>query len=231
MCTVTYLPLGLNDFILTSNRDENPNRNTIEPKEYFENNTKLIYPKDVLAGGTWIGLSDKKRVICLLNGGYKQHHRRSIYKVSRGVVVKDILTANNMIHCIERLNLNDVEPFTIVSIEWSGSLKIYELVWDGVQKHFKNLENKPHIWSSSTLYTEEMKCLREQWFAEWLDQKQIITSERILNFHLNDSYGEDVSMKMKRHLVETVSVTSVKKQQQSMTFRYFDVLTQETYLL
>ncbi len=36
MCTVTYLPLGNNDFILTSNRDEQPSRETLEPKEYLE---------------------------------------------------------------------------------------------------------------------------------------------------------------------------------------------------
>ena len=50
MCTVTYLPIGDADFILTSNRDEQPSRKTIEPKEYVEDNVKLTYPKDELAG-------------------------------------------------------------------------------------------------------------------------------------------------------------------------------------
>ena len=36
MCTVTYLPLENNNFILTSNRDEDPNRKTIPPNTYEE---------------------------------------------------------------------------------------------------------------------------------------------------------------------------------------------------
>ena len=36
MCTVTYLPIGNKDFILTSNRDEDVNRKTISPKIYTE---------------------------------------------------------------------------------------------------------------------------------------------------------------------------------------------------
>ena len=69
MCTVTYLPLGDHNFILTSNRDVAPKRETTPPKEYNEVGVKLTYPKDKLAGGTWIGVSEKKRLICLLNGG------------------------------------------------------------------------------------------------------------------------------------------------------------------
>ena len=61
MCTVTYLPLGNNEFILTSNRDESPVRKTILPKKYFENGVEILYPKDELAGGTWIGTSNKNR--------------------------------------------------------------------------------------------------------------------------------------------------------------------------
>jgi hypothetical protein len=37
MCTVPYLPLGYNNFILTSNSDETPLRKTVLPKEYLEN--------------------------------------------------------------------------------------------------------------------------------------------------------------------------------------------------
>ena len=44
MCTVTYLPLPNNNFILTSNRDETPLRKTIPPKTYIENDAELTYP-------------------------------------------------------------------------------------------------------------------------------------------------------------------------------------------
>ena len=36
MCTVTFLPLKNNNFILTSSRDETPLRETFPPKKYEE---------------------------------------------------------------------------------------------------------------------------------------------------------------------------------------------------
>ena len=56
MCTITFIPKSNNDFILTSNRDEAPGRETFPPEIYEEEGVKLLYPKDALAGGTWIGL-------------------------------------------------------------------------------------------------------------------------------------------------------------------------------
>ncbi|MBT3871232.1 MAG: hypothetical protein HOF75_01215 [Flavobacteriaceae bacterium] len=61
MCTVSFIPKTKGDFILTSNRDESPNRNKIPPNFYDLNNTSLLFPKDEIAGGNGIGASDKKR--------------------------------------------------------------------------------------------------------------------------------------------------------------------------
>ena len=89
MCTVTILPLkGHNSFVLTSNRDEATGRQTLPPKTYEVAGSKMAFPKDVLAGGTWLGVSDRKRAICLLNGAFKKHERKLPYGKSRGVVVK-----------------------------------------------------------------------------------------------------------------------------------------------
>ena len=55
----------------------------------------MIFPKDELAGGTWIGASEKNTVICLLNGGFQNHKRQPEYRHSRGVVVKDFLKSES----------------------------------------------------------------------------------------------------------------------------------------
>tara|TARA_B110000046_G_scaffold185300_1_gene226442 strand:- start:43 stop:498 length:456 start_codon:yes stop_codon:yes gene_type:complete len=151
MCTVTYLPLGNNNFILTSNRDEAPSRKTTPPKLYEEDGVKLTYPKDELAGGTWIGTSNKKRLVCLLNGGFESYERETSYKMSRGIIVKAILKSNNFENYIHDFDFIGIEPFTIVLVDWNTDLKTYELVWDGKQKHFTTLKQVPRIWSSSTL--------------------------------------------------------------------------------
>jgi uncharacterized protein with NRDE domain len=126
MCTVTYLPIGNNQFILTSNRDESPMRKTIAPKKYDEQGVALVYPKDELAGGTWIGLSEKNRLVCLLNGGFEIHERKGPYAMSRGLIVKKILSAENSVTCIENFIFDNIEPFTLVLVDWKNSLATYE---------------------------------------------------------------------------------------------------------
>lgn len=227
MCTVTLFPVNSSDFILTSNRDETPKRKTIPPKLYTENKTNMLFPKDELAGGTWIGLSEKKRLICLLNGGYEKHVRKDSYRLSRGVVVKELLASEDAVSMIENYVFDDIEPFTIVLVDWNSNLQYYELVWTGQTKHFQQLSNtKPHIWSSATLYDDEMKQLRKSWFKNWLNDTNDFSQESILQFHKNDKLGSsDVSLKMKRLQVETVSVTSVKKNNNTISVLYHDFLS------
>lgn len=225
MCTVTYLPLENNNFILTSNRDETPLRKTFSPQRYIENDVELTYPKDELAGGTWIGTSNKNRLVCLLNGGFENHQRKLPYKMSRGIIVKKILSAVNAVAFINDFNFDNIEPFTLILVDWNSGLETFELVWDGTTKHFKKLIQEPKIWSSSSLYTKEMKQLRKDWFSNWLLQNEEYKQDKILEFHKNENLGtKETSLKMKRYFVETVSITSVKKRGSEIEINYFDVL-------
>lgn len=225
MCTVTYLPLGDNDFILTSNRDESPMRKTISPTKYRENGVSLLYPKDELAGGTWIGLSEKNRLACLLNGGFEKHQRNEYYKMSRGIIVKSLLTSDDAVDFVTNFDFDGVEPFTIVLVDWNNELKTYELVWDGTQKHFTELAQESKIWSSSTLYDDEMKQLRKDWFADWLLNQDSFSEKEILKFHEDETKGtSETSLKMKRNFVETVSISLVKKENNNVSFSYKDFI-------
>ncbi len=225
MCTVTYLPIADNQFILTSNRDETPLRKTIPPKKYVEDGVTLTYPKDEVAGGTWIGVSSKNRVVCLLNGGLVNHKRKLPYKMSRGIIVKNILKADNAIAFINDFDFTNIEPFTLILIDWDVKLATYELVWDGVKKHFKPLAQEPKIWSSSPLYTPEMKTERELWFTNWLENNKKESLKNILEFHKNESLGtKETSPKMKRKFLETVSITSIKKEEK-VEISYIDFNT------
>ena len=167
MCTVTIIPKGKNDFVLTSNRDEAPSRISLAPDFYDVDNTTLLFPKDELSGGTWIGVSEKNRLICVLNGGFENHERKVNYRMSRGVVAKDFMVAESILKTIETYNFEDIEPFTIVIADWNDALKFYELVWDGNEKHFIELPLEPKIWSSCTLYNEVMRKERLQWFENF----------------------------------------------------------------
>lgn len=229
MCTVTYLPLGNSNFILTSNRDETPLRKTIPLETYKENGVELTYPKDALAGGTWIGTSTKNRLVCLLNGGFTNHIRNQYYKMSRGIIVKNILSADNGVAYINNFDFMGIEPFTLILVDYHLQLQAYELVWDGNKKHLTKLESEPKIWSSSPLYNEEMKAVRKEWFSDWLAENDSFQQEKIIDFHQNESLGNrEVSLIMKRAFVETVSITSVKKIAETIEITYLDLRTAKT---
>lgn len=223
MCTVSFIYKGNQEFVLTSNRDESPTRATNLPVAYEVLGAKMIYPKDAVAGGTWIGMSEKKRVVCLLNGGFRIHKRLPEYRHSRGIVVKDFLASDVILETVEAYNLDLIEPFTIVIVDWNEGIQLFELVWDGTQKHFQKLPlTIPHIWSSSTLYTEEMKQLRRDWFADF-QQKNALNAVSILDFHQNAGIGDvNVDTMMDRGVVKTISITQVEKSEEIVTMKYQD---------
>ncbi|WP_139958905.1 NRDE family protein [Flavicella sediminum] len=226
MCTVTYLPKENGDFIFTSNRDEQASRETLFPEFYKENGVNYLYPKDKKAGGTWIALSEEERLVCLLNGAYENHEAKVSYAYSRGLVVKEVLQAENVKWAIEDLELDGVEPFTLIAIDWSFLTICIELIWDGVKKDIRILSNQSKIWSSSTLYSKPIKAERESWFVDFMTSHPDATQKEILEFHLDDSLGtKETSIKMKRPNVETLSVTSIVKSDAGVTMYYQDVLT------
>ncbi|GAA4270737.1 NRDE family protein [Aquimarina gracilis] len=227
MCTVTLIPIRENDFILTSNRDEVINRKTLPPEFYRVNKTRMLFPKDALAGGTWIGVSDKNTMICLLNGGFEIHERQVSYRQSRGVVVKELLEADHLENAIESYDCKGIEPFTIVAVNWKSNLRLFEFVWDGFQKHFKVLDKKTHIWSSSTLYTKEMKSLRKNWF-DTFESKNVITSDSLLGFHKNAGIGDkDVDLQIDRGFLKTISITQIVKNEEELSMRYENLQNEE----
>jgi uncharacterized protein with NRDE domain len=223
MCTVTFLPLQNDNFILTSNRDEQRIRETLPPKKYEENGVELFFPKDRIAGGTWIGTSSKKRLVCVLNGAFKKHIRKVNYKKSRGVIAKDLLKAADVQLFIKNLDLERIEPFTMIIVDWNNTLNLFELIWDENNVYFTKLKNKPCIWSSSTLYDDNNKLLRKKWFQNWMANNEF-TSENIVAFHHSEIGDKEQAILMKRSYVETVSITSVKKENDSIEMLYEDVV-------
>ncbi|MDG1729564.1 MAG: NRDE family protein [Algibacter sp.] len=219
MCTVTIIPIGENDFVLTSNRDEAPDRVSLVPDFYTIADTKLLFPKDKM-GGTWIGVSENNRVVCVLNGSFVKHKRQSSYRKSRGIVANDFMVSKNIIETVEGYNFNDIEPFTIVIADWNSNLKFYELVWDGKYKHFTALPFDSRIWSSSTLYSEGMQRERQQWFENF-EVVYDLNADSVLGFHKNtDIKNMDYGVIMDRGFVKTTSVTQVEKKGNMVSMRY-----------
>src|SRR5690606_13462897 len=142
------------------------------------------------------------------------------YNKSRGVVVKELLAAPNFAEASEEIDLSEVEPFTIIAADWQKQLFFAEFVWDGSKKHHKKLPLKPHIWSSSPLYSAEMKNLREQWFQEL--QKDIgLSPEALLKFHFSAGKGDvNTGVIMDRGFVKTKSISQIVIFERKGSFYY-----------
>ncbi|WP_452221729.1 NRDE family protein [Lacinutrix salivirga] len=228
MCTVTVFNKGNNDFVLTSNRDEAPNRAALSPDFYTLNTTELLMPKDEQSGGSWIGVSDKNRVVCLLNGGFKLHKRKENYRLSRGVVVTNLLTMQSIDEA-QNYDYSNIEPFTIVVVDWNTSMNFYEIVWDGENVHFISLGLESRIWSSSTLYTEDKKQKRQDWFIKFKKEKQL-NAKTLLEFHNTAGQGNlDYGVIMDRAFVKTTSITQIEKTGSVVIMRFENLNTSETY--
>ncbi|MAZ71910.1 MAG: hypothetical protein CMC70_02065 [Flavobacteriaceae bacterium] len=228
MCTLTFIPKKNNGFVLTSSRDEAPGRNTIAPKKYSIEGTHVLFPKDEVAGGTWIGVSEKKRLICLLNGGFTAHKRASQYRMSRGVVVTQLLIAEKVTDAIQAFDFKGIEPFTIILLTYETKMQLFELVWDGEKAHFSEKSLQPHIWSSSLLYSKEMKQLRETWFSEFIAARKDLSPATVLKFHHEAGTGNPNSdLLMNRGFVKTKSITQIHKTEASLTMQYEDLQTNQ----
>jgi len=228
MCTVSIFYKGNNDFVLTSNRDEAPDRNALAPNFYTINNVQLLMPKDEHSGGSWIGASNENRIVCLLNGGIIAHERKRNYRQSRGVVVTDLLTTKTIEKTVNTYNYKDIEPFTIIIADWNTTLKFYELIWDENRVHFQQLPLKTKIWSSSTLYTEEKKQARLNWFESFKSNNNL-SSKSLLEFHKTAGKGNaDFGVIMDRGVVKTTSITQIEKTSIQLNMLFCNLITTET---
>ncbi|MCB7481453.1 NRDE family protein [Christiangramia sediminis] len=229
MCTITLVPHpdSMNGFILTSNRDEAVSRTTLPPKKEVYKGKSLFFPKDEQAGGTWIGVSENLRCICLMNGAEKPHVRKPEYRKSRGVVVKDFLAGNKLKELFGNYDLDDIEPFTMIVVDWHNGLAFYELLWDGNNRNVTKLPMKEHIWSSSPLYSKEMKASRVKWFKD-LKESEGFSSETLLDFHHKGGEGnKQFDLIIDRGFLKTQSITQVYNSPKELKFWYKSLITKE----
>jgi len=229
MCTVSFVPLPDTRFILTSNRDETIQRGLASsPQQLNRHGIEIICPVDPLASGSWIGISEKGRIICLLNGAFKRHQHKPPYRMSRVLVVLDALTFSSVEEFASQYDLAGIEPFTMVLLQADNHPVLHELRWDGNEKYFKKLdEHAFHLWSSPTLYSEILKEEKEKAFRNDLDQLSEVNVTSLLNIHSHFLYEDWVKAPERVEVVATLSITSVEKNNGSLKMHYRDLVRKE----
>lgn len=224
MCTVTFIPKGRDQFILTSNRDEQPSRSPQQVTLTEQYGLHMIYPRDNGAGGTWIAASSDNRLVCLLNGAFELHDRKPPYKRSRGLMALDFFQYRHACNFVDCYDFKDIEPFTMVIYDQG---KLADFKWDGHQKHLQLLDPAGfYMWSSATLYNQDARQRRQQWFEDWRRERTDYSLDAILGFHANAGSDDPWNgLRMNRNgMVQTVSITSVVKTQGCVQMQYHDLL-------
>lgn len=231
MCTVTYLPKSNQHFILTHNRDEHHTRGlAFFPKKEIIHKSEVLIPTDVNAGGTWIATS-KEYTLCLLNGGATKHISTPPYRHSRGFIILDFFKYNNTNHFFDQYNINQIEPFTLIIVAHEPRA-LYQIVSDGTTWQMSTLDDhENHIWSSTTLYSDEERQIRNEYFKSFIEKNEW-SKKAIIAFHTNKykSEAETLIQINKQNILKTVSLTSILNEGNiSMTYLDFNQ-DKESYL-
>lgn len=230
MCTVSFI-IKDEKVIITSNRDEQTSRPLALKPEKIKYDTKnILFPKDEKGGGTWLAVDELGNAIVLLNGAFKRHIPQKKYRKSRGLIVLDIITHENPASFLEEIALENIEPFTIIL--WTNTQKLYELIWNGTEKFIQELpKNQHYIYSSVTLYDENTRTMRKQWFENFIIQNPKITPDLIRDFHTNTATDnkENGLIINRNEQVKTYSVTQITIEKQDIMMIHHDILAQKIY--
>jgi uncharacterized protein with NRDE domain len=229
MCTVSFVRVN-DSVIITSNRDENRQReNAAAPAFHILPGKKIIFPKDARAGGTWFAASDNGIITVLLNGAFKKHITQPPYRKSRGLILLEIIEAAKPLSFFNVLNLDNIEPFTIVLYQ-PGQL--HELRWDGTEKFVKQLDIAGnYIWSSSTLYTDEIIEQRQNLFQQFIRTPTGVTAAGIHHFHNSNNGDVENGFIINRETgMKTFSITQAVVKNTVVNFMHNDLLQQKQYI-
>jgi len=229
MCTVTFVRSG-GMTIITSNRDEQVLRpNAIQPEKYTINNKTVIYPKDPKAGGTWYAIDEAGTVLVLLNGADEKHQISGNYRKSRGLIVLDIISSFSPIKAWNEIDLDNIEPFTLVLFEENN---LYQLRWNGSAKDKINLdENQNYIWSSTTLYAKDVRENRARWFFDYMNSKEVFSEKDMFDFHryTKNENTENGLVINRNEFLKTLSITQTTIENSGSKMKHYDLVNSNEF--
>ena len=229
MCTVSFVNSNGRIFI-TSNRDEKIIRpSAIPPRNYIVNGKNVIFPKDPKAGGTWYIVDETGTVLVLLNGADEKHERQSSYRKSRGLIVLELISENSPKDFWKKIDLDNSEPCTWVLFQ---NHELFQLRWNGTEKEKLVLNtNEKHIWSSSTLYSSQIRKERADLFYAFLENKGLLSESDLYHFHrYTDQENTENGLVINRNgETKTLSITQSIIEQNKVAIVHYDLLTNEDF--
>lgn len=149
MCTVTWFESSTG-FELFSNRDERRTRLREErPREYEQQGTRFLAPRDSEAGGTWISANEFGVVLCLLNNYQAPALLSADVARSRGLLVLGLADCESLHEISLRTQADDLAcylGFRLLAMEPGSTPRLID--WDGTQRRELEAPSAPLVSSS-----------------------------------------------------------------------------------
>jgi uncharacterized protein with NRDE domain len=217
MCTLTILR-EQNRVVVTMNRDDVAARPEAAPAIWPNAKPTFVAPKDLQAGGTWIGVNAGGVIACLLN----RYDPAPAGPTSRGGIVLKAMQAASVDDARDALSALDrstYSPFTCVVVGREGAMR---LDWTGAELGHADLPADDAIMvTSSSWQFEEVRARREALFEKvW--SKGGDAADRVATFHSRRESAHDAwAPMMQRPQTQTKSVTQVELTARGSEMRYW----------
>lgn len=218
MCTLTLLR-EQDRVLVTMNRDDVAHRLEAAPAIWPNAKPTFVAPRDLQAGGTWIGANVNGVVACLLN----RYDAAPQGRTSRGAIVLEAMRGANVgeaRNALSALDHSAYSPFTCVVIGSDGAARVD---WTGAAlKHAElPLTDEAIMMTSSSWQFDAVKARREALFRSvWSNGKD--TADRVATFHSRRESAHDAwAPMMHRAQSQTKSVTQVELSARGAEMRYW----------
>lgn len=98
MCTLIVIRKVFSKFplVIASNRDENPDRPSADPR-FWRDRPELYAPRDLVRAGTWMGVSRRGLFVGLTN---RDRVKSQLHRASRGKLVANALQQSSALEAI-----------------------------------------------------------------------------------------------------------------------------------
>ncbi len=218
MCTLTILRES-NRLLVTMNRDDIAERQEAPPAHWPNAQPAFVAPRDLQAGGTWIGVNGHGVVACLLN----RYDAAPVGRMSRGSIVIEAMRGSTIEaarNALAGLDHGAFSPFTCLVIGQSSAMR---LDWTGGRLEHGDLpatDNNIMVTSSSWQF-DKVKAQREALFQEiWSNGGD--AAGNVATFHAQRVNAHDAwAPMMQRPQSETKSVTQVELSSLGAEMRYW----------
>lgn len=217
MCTLTILR-DEGRVLVTMNRDDLAGRPEAAPEEWPSAKPTFVAPKDLQAGGTWIGVNANGVIACLLN----RYDPAPAGCTSRGSIVLEAMrnaSVDDACNALKALDHAAYSPFTCLLVGHDSSTR---LDWTGARLTRTNLPASDIIMATSSSWQfDEVKAKREGLFRRiWANGGG--TADRVATFHSRRDSAHDVwAPMMQRPQSQTKSVTQVELTPRGAEMRYW----------